>query len=150
MKITQSVIERMILRSKRHFVKSSFFDSETLKIVKDLRIFWIFNKKLKTTAGQANSLSYNEAVKILKVDKRYKRYLVDSCKRYLVIEINKRLAQRQKKETVYDTVSHEVAHCIDFVLRGHMYINGRARRGFHDKFWKNIHKATGGDGKATF
>jgi hypothetical protein len=148
--VTLQVIDRMINRSKRNFLNSSYFSDEIKKLVKGLRVIVIFNKKLKTTAGQANAITYTEALSNPYIDMRYKRYRVDSCKKFLIIEINKELAQLHSKEEVFDTVSHEFAHCVDFVIRGFHYINGkRRRRGFHDSFWKLIHIAMGGSGNST-
>ena len=149
--VTEKVIQRMIARSKRNFVRSGYFSSEVTRIVKSLRILIVFNKKLKTCAGQAIALTYNQAMRVFKVDKRYKRYIVDQRKKYLIIEINQALAQRDPKEEVFDTVSHEVAHCIDFVIRGYRFVNsGVARRRFHDEFWREIHLAMKGSGNTTF
>ena len=144
--VTHKVIERMIERSKRNFVQSSSFSYEIKKLVKNLRVFIIFNDRLKTTAGQADAITYNQAKKKPFLDKRYKRFLVDSARKFLIIEINKKLAQKQEADEVFDTVSHELAHCVDFVIRG--YIS--REKPYHDKFWSTIHKAMGGCGKATF
>jgi hypothetical protein len=147
--VTHKVIGRMIQRSKKNFAKSSFFSYEVKKLVSELRVFIIFNPRLKTCAGQANAVTYTEALS-MDFDMRYKRYLVDCARKYLIIEINKDLAQTDPPEEVYDTVSHEFAHCVDFVIRGFRYINGKKRKwGFHDPFWKQLHRAMGGSGNAT-
>ena len=147
--VTHKVIGRMVARSNRKFAQSSFFSYEVKELVRELRVFIIFNPRLKTCAGQANAVTYTEAKK-MDIDMRYKRYLVDCARKYLIIEINKDLAQSDPPEEVYDTVSHEFAHCVDFVIRGFHYINGKSRkRGFHDPFWKQLHIAMGGSGSAT-
>jgi hypothetical protein len=147
--VTHKVIGRMVARSNRKFAQSSFFSYEVKELVRELRVFIIFNPRLKTCAGQANAVTYTEAKK-MDIDMRYKRYLVDCARKYLIIEINKDLAQSDPPEEVYDTVSHEFAHCVDFVIRGFHYINGKRRkRGFHDPFWKQLHIAMGGSGSAT-
>jgi hypothetical protein len=149
--VTEKVIQRMIARSKRNFVRSGYFSPEVTRIVKNLRILIVFNKKLKTAAGQANALTYNQAIREFKVDKRYKSYIVDQRKKYLIIEINQAMAQRDAKEEVFDTVSHEVAHCVDFVIRGYKFVSsGAARKRYHDEFWREIHLAMGGSGKTTY
>lgn len=145
--ITEKLIQRMIARSKRNFARSGYFSSEISNLVKKMRVLIVFNKRLKTCAGQAVALTYNQAIKQFKVDKRYKSYIVDRRKKYLIIEINQALAQRDPPDEVFDTVSHEVAHCIDFVIRGYRFIsNGTARRRYHDDFWREIHLAMRGSG----
>jgi hypothetical protein len=42
------------------------------------------------------------------------------------------------KKKIYDIISHEIAHCIDFVIRGNS---------FHDDYWRFIHKEMGGSGE---
>lgn len=136
----------MVDRSKRNFLKSNFFSPELKKLVKNLRVFIVFNNKLKTTLGQADSITHYQAKKRKDIDKRYKSFKVDSCKKFLIIEINKSKAQKQKTKEIFDTVSHEFAHCVDFVIRGHV----SRKNQFHDSFWKNLHQAMGGSGETTY
>jgi predicted SprT family Zn-dependent metalloprotease len=145
-KITFSLLQRMVEVSKKNFIKSTLFSFEIKKLVKDLRVFIIFNNRLKTTVGQADAITYLEAKKRDDIDKRYKRFLVDSSRKFLIIEINKELSQTQSEKEVFDTVSHELAHCVDFVIRGY---KSRKKR-YHDSYWRTLHKAMGGSGKTTY
>ena len=144
--VTHKVIERMIERSKRNFLRSSSFSYEMKKLVSELHVFVIFNERLKTAAGQANTLTRREAEKMPALDKRIKKFYIDYSRKFLIIEINKKFAQRRSTHELFDTVSHELAHCVDFVIRGHISRKNR----WHDKFWREIHQAMGGSGKATY
>jgi hypothetical protein len=42
------------------------------------------------------------------------------------------------KALIYEIVSHELAHCIDFIVRGESY---------HDEEWRKIHRLCGGTGE---
>lgn len=149
-KVTRELVEEFIKQSKINFYKTSVFSRKIKNIVRGLQVFVLFNPKLKTTAGFATALTYREA-KIKNIDLSYKKYKVDSVKKYLVIEINKALAQKMPEKELFDTTSHELAHCVDFVIRGNRYINGRRRvTGFHDPFWKRLHREMGGNGIATY
>lgn len=45
---------------------------------------------------------------------------------------------RYNKAHIYEIVSHELAHCIDFLIRGDS---------FHDEPWREIHRLMGGTGE---
>ena len=65
---------------------------------------------------------------------------------YFIIEINPRLIIIDPPKEVYDTVSHELAHCLDFKIRGFYDRKGAPD---HDEFWSFLHRRMGGNGKAT-
>lgn len=46
--------------------------------------------------------------------------------------------ERYNKAHTYEIVSHELAHCIDFLIRGDS---------FHDEPWREIHRLMGGTGE---
>lgn len=52
------------------------------------------------------------------------------------VAINKHVAA-QSLDALRNTVSHEIAHMVDFALR---------MRSGHDRIWKAIHRSLGGDG----
>jgi predicted SprT family Zn-dependent metalloprotease len=58
--------------------------------------------------------------------------------------MNPKLVLLHPAKEVYDTLSHELAHCLDFVIRG--YWRG-TEDSFHDDFWSFLHKRMGGNGK---
>jgi predicted SprT family Zn-dependent metalloprotease len=81
---------------------------------------------------------------VLKINKNFKRIagrmmgvMENKALVGLTIEINPLLVEYGNK-TTYDVVSHEVAHCIDYVIRGESK---------HDNQWKYIHKLMGGTGE---
>jgi hypothetical protein len=61
-----------------------------------------------------------------------------------VIEISKELHNTNNLEEVYDTVSHELAHLLEYHVNG--YYN-RTMKTFHNKDWKYIHLCMGGNGQ---
>jgi hypothetical protein len=73
----------------------------------------------------------------------FKPIEVDSQLGFLVIEMNPRLIILNSANEVFDTLSHELAHCLDFVIRGYY---GKNERTFHDEFWSFLHKRMGGNG----
>lgn len=46
--------------------------------------------------------------------------------------------ERYNKAHTYEIVSHELAHCVDFLIRGDS---------FHDEPWRQIHRLMGGTGE---
>jgi predicted SprT family Zn-dependent metalloprotease len=139
----------MISRSKKNFAKSFFYGSDVKRFVKKLRVIVRFNKRLRSIAGQAYVISYKDLLKLIKkVDKRIRYYCIETSKDYLIIELNKKLLTKKSKKFLFDTVSHELAHCVDFILRG--YVKNTKRKQFHDYYWKAIHISMGGDGAATY
>ena len=57
------------------------------------------------------------------------------------IMLSKAIMERSSEEEKYQTVSHELAHIVDFYFR-----NGKSK---HDQIWRKIHSYMGGDGKRT-
>ena len=147
-KVTEKVVQRMIDRAKRNFMKSKQ-PREHKNILGNVEIFVIFNKKLgRRTYGLAYALNYQSDYRIsIGLTRKHKRYLIDGRRQHLVIELNPGLNQKCVAAEVFDTVSHELAHCLDFILRGYIMDRNR-RKGFHDEIWKDIHKAMGGSGLA--
>jgi predicted SprT family Zn-dependent metalloprotease len=57
---------------------------------------------------------------------------------YVEIELNPSLFNRINEAEQYNTVSHEIAHVVDYFLRGDSN---------HDYIWQNIHRLAGGTGE---
>lgn len=74
-----------------------------------------WNSRLRTTAGRAHRLG-------------------------LRIDLSPYIFDKMSEEEQWDTVSHEFAHIVDYVIRG---------TSNHDRFWKSIHRAMGGTAKRT-
>jgi hypothetical protein len=148
--VTPAVVERMLLKSKKIFKESTFFGEPLKEMAASLSIVIIFNDKLKVTAGRAMTLTAYE----LKTDYGYevenkfqKSYDINDSHQYLVIEINRMFAKRRDPSDLFDTVSHEYAHCIDFMIRGN---KNRKNSSYHDYFWQMLHKSAGGSGNPTY
>lgn len=53
------------------------------------------------------------------------------------VRISKHYVQYHNEEQVRDLILHEIAHALDYLIRG---------ESFHDDFWKEIFKKIGGSG----
>lgn len=63
-----------------------------------------------------------------------------ACKSKWEVRINTHVGA-QNLEMLDDTVSHEIAHMVDFAIRG---------KTGHDRLWKIIHRSLGGNGKRCY
>jgi hypothetical protein len=138
----------MVDRAKRIF---SNYPSRTVSkdwkdILNNLQVFIVINPKLQTTAGTACFVRTREGRNLFSIPKTFAPLKVDGVYGYMIIEINPKLIVLHSPSEVYDTVSHELAHCLDYKIRGWY---SRSDRSFHDDFWSFLHKRMGGNGKAT-
>lgn len=83
------------------------------------------NNRLKVCAGKARWLCYKDQADVSS----------------FIIEINPKIFTWFDTNELYDTVSHEVAHLIDVIIRN---------KTSHDKHWKAIHHSMNGSGLSTF
>ena len=136
----------MINRAKRIFINYAHrsVSSDWKKALAALQVFIVINLKLKTTAGCATFLRLREARRVFQIPDELKPTLVDGVLGYFIIEINPKLVVASTPKEVYDTVSHELAHCLDFKIRGYF---GKDDDAFHDEFWSFLHKRMGGNGE---
>lgn len=128
---TDKIVERYTERSVRNFC-NSLRPKEEKKHLKEMVNFVHFDitDHLKTSWGMANILYMDDRqAKVLNITKD--GYLIEPLNGYyhLVISLNRRILQWARPQDVFDTVSHELAHCFDFVMRGETY---------HDKYWRDI------------
>jgi predicted SprT family Zn-dependent metalloprotease len=82
----------------------------------------VINPRLRVAAGRA----------------RARLDIVTRRPSYVEIELNPSLFNRINDAEQYNTVSHEVAHVVDYFIRGD---SG------HDYFWQNLHHLAGGTGE---
>jgi hypothetical protein len=143
---TPIVANRMINRAKRTFINypHKSVSPNWKKALAALQVFIVINLKLKTTAGCATFMRQRAAKKVFQIPDELRPTLVDNVLGYFIMEINPKLIVANSPKEVYDTVSHELAHCLDFKLRG--YYN-KDDNDFHDAFWSFLHKRMGGNGK---
>ena len=143
---TPKVANRMINRAKRTFIRypCRSVSSDWKKALAALQVFIVINLKLKTTAGCATFLRLREARRVFQIPDELKPTLVDGVLGYFIMEINPKLIVASTPKEVYDTVSHELAHCLDFKIRG---FYGKDDNVFHDEFWSFLHKRMGGNGE---
>ena len=88
--------------------------------------------KLKSSWGQVR-LTDSTDVEVLPY------YIHSMGHMYIHIDLNRRLMQWAKPQDGFDTVAHELAHCLDYVIRGTTY---------HDEHWRELALAMGCDGNA--
>lgn len=62
-----------------------------------------------------------------------------------IIELNSCTLNKRNKTELYDTVSHELAHLLEFRINGY---NNRKHYRYHNKVWKQLHRWMGGSGLA--
>lgn len=135
----------MINRAKRTFCRypCRTVSEDWKNILRKLQIHIIMNTRLKTTAGTAEFVRLRAAHRLFPMLKDYPPVIVEDVLGYLVVEINPKLVVMNPPNEVYDTVSHELAHCLDFVIRGYY---GKSEKEYHDEFWSFLHKRMGGNG----
>jgi len=140
---TPKVAYRMIDRAKRIFCRypSLTVSAEWKATLKQLQVFIVINPKLKVTWGTSAFVRTQLARRLFLIPREYPPTEVDNVLGYFIIEINPKLVVISSPCEVYDTLSHELAHCLDFKLRGY-----NRREEFHDEFWSFLHKRMGGDG----
>jgi hypothetical protein len=115
-------------------------------ILKNLQVFIVINPYLKTSYGNASFVPIALGRKLFQIPTEYVPIKVDGRMGYLIIEINPKLVILSTSQEVFDTISHELAHCLDFVLRG---FYNKTDEQIHDKFWSFLHKRMGGNGLKT-
>jgi hypothetical protein len=144
---TPKVAYRMIDRAKRTFARypSRTVSNDWKLLLKQLQVFIVINPKLKVTAGTACFVRVREARNLFAIPKTFPPVMVDGVAGYMIVEINPKIVVLDSPQEVYDTVSHELAHCLDYKIRGWY---GREASSFHDEFWSFLHKRMGGNGKA--
>ena len=143
---TPKVAYRMIDRAKRTFCRypCRTVAQEWKNLLKSLQVFIVINPKLLTTAGTACFVRVRDARTLFKIPREYEPTKVDGVLGYFIIEVNPKLVILDPPSEVYDTISHELAHCLDYKIRG---FYGRTDAEVHDEFWSFLHKRMGGDGE---
>ena len=103
-------------RAVSNFMASTMSQSYKDKLQEmDVRIF--FNARLKSTGGRARKAMGAGAHEL---------------------ELNPAVMKNASPDERFNTVSHELAHCLDYQIRG---------RSNHDATWKALHVAMGGSAK---
>jgi predicted SprT family Zn-dependent metalloprotease len=140
--LTKQSIDEMVEAAKNIFFASDRHQREK-KLLREIHPFVYFNERLKTTWGRAWIChSYHPDRHIIGVDKSIERVKVEGRKSWFILEMNP-LSQYAPVDEVRDTVSHELAHLLDFRLKGY-YTRYHED---HHLGWKNIHLAMGGNGE---
>ena len=140
--LTKQIIEEMIVEAKNLFFASDRSLREK-KLLREIHPFIYFNERLKTTCGRAWIChSYNPDRHVIGIDTTIERVKVEGRKSWFVLEMNP-ASQYAPVDEVRDTVSHELAHLLDFRLTGY-YIRYKED---HHQGWKDIHRAMGGNGE---
>jgi hypothetical protein len=111
---------RVAVRAEKKFLKNCGPEyDEHLKKIKNTPIYMNTSEKLIATYGIATRSDLTAKIFELSITLTHK---IGDYKRPLIYEI----------------VSHELAHCIDFIIRG---------ESFHDEEWRKIHRLMGGTGE---
>jgi hypothetical protein len=136
----------MIDRAKRNFINypHDSIPQGWKDILKNLQVFISINPKFKRTCASAAFMEFKPAIKYFQIPKTFQPVTVDKKLGFLIIEINPKTVILNSCKEVFDTVSHELAHCLDFVLRGY---EGKSDKHVHGEFWQFLHKRMGGSGR---
>ena len=136
----------MINRAKRAFCSYPHHtvSKEWKTTLKRLQVHIILNEYLRTTAGTCSFVRSKTAKKLFNISESdYKPLFINGVYGHIIIELNPKSLILDSPEEVYDTVSHELAHALDFAIRGYY----KSNKTDHDEFWTFIHRRMGGSGK---
>lgn len=141
-KLTPKVIDRYIVRAANNFYDSNAPNSQKKQLERLIpNLDWQYCSSLKTSWGQAYMLHPYDALSGRTETKR--KPIKIQClgdKYHILLQLNERVLQWARPQEVFDTVAHELGHCLDFCLRGTT---------FHDKYWKTLTQSMGGTGETT-
>jgi Mlc titration factor MtfA (ptsG expression regulator) len=140
---TPLVAYRLVNRAKRNFLKSKARD-HWKSVCIDLPVLFRLNNKV----SKAWNPTYGEATLITKKDNLTFNYGIVNepmvkCGinlAWLVIELNAWVVSCNSPLANFNLVTHEFAHCLDFVLRGKMMPDKTC----HDEFFQDLNKFMGG------
>ena len=128
-RFTMKIAHRYVERACKNFYASEApdFQKSALKDVKPF-VHIHFSDRLITTWGVAYLMDmHDEKVWSMPVDTDALYLPYYGTYHHVIMELNRRVMQWAKPQDVFDTVAHELAHCLDFYLRGKSY---------HDKYWR--------------
>ena len=125
------IAQEMLQKAKENFYKSAA-PTSWKTILKSLKVNIILNKKFSSTAGMMrfqeyySGMSFNSLTQFQgKLGKWF-------------IELNPKVIINDSPKHIFDIISHELAHNLDFI------VNENAYKHFHNHNWKYIHKCMGG------
>lgn len=129
----------------RFFIDTNYPDFElNLKMIGVAKKAFKKFEKVSKKDGSVIIETLRSLPVVLKINKNFKKVagrtrcsIENGSLIGLTIEINPEIVHLGQK-IIYDVVSHELAHCIDYVARG---------TSTHDNNWKYIHKLMGGSGE---
>ena len=141
-KFTYDLIQEMIEKSKETLYLSGRSDHEK-DILNSITPYVHINKRLQAVVGRA-FLAHTKHVFTKKhaIREKIDPIMVQGRKSFFIMELNM-CNQNLPKYEVYDTVSHELAHLLDFYLVG---FYNRSKQ-YHHNGWRDLHIAMGGSGR---
>lgn len=130
----KAIADKMIQKAKNNFYKSPTPNDWKAKL-KELKIIIKLNPRFTSTAGMMIFDDYYSGMPFDNIST-----FNGNLGKWTIILNPKNIIRDPYKE-VFQVVSHELAHALDFI------VNKNAQRNFHNPIWKYIHKAMGGDGE---
>lgn len=130
--------------------RQNFFDSDQPKKYKDelkrMEIKVNVSNRLKNLFGESYMVEafgqkdFKQRKYLDLNSNNCQKYYIDCWKKwyYIVIAVNKRLHQFLSKKELFETVSHEYAHALEFLVEGDSD---------HTDLWRSFYKSMGGSGK---
>jgi hypothetical protein len=128
------ISQEMLQKAKENFYKSDAPTSWKNKL-KPLKVIIQLNPRLSETAGKMFFEDYYPGISL------------DNLTQFngklgkWIIELNPKVILTDSPKQIFDLISHELAHTLDFL------VNEDSQRHFHNATWKYIHKCMGGTGE---
>ena len=144
-KLTEDKVYRVIEDSKEIFYDSEA-PSEYKDILRDIKPFVLFSESGPKIFGRAylvHSRQFEAIDNELKTSVPY--FMYQGRMSWAILELNFSVINKASKEELCDTISHELAHLLEFMINGYY---DRKHWRYHNKDWKAIHRWMGGSALA--
>lgn len=143
--VTEDLIHEFIDQAKKTFYESRNYKRPVKTLLRRIPVNVRFETRLKTTYGWATliprySRLFLQDRRRYNLSKKTAQFYNGDCYTkdyYPLMVLNQNVMQEESEFNAFDTVSHELAHLLDFYMRGTTS---------HDITWKNLHLAMGGTG----
>lgn len=145
-RLNENFILKEVEKAKKKFFLSDRPEHEKRKLEK-ITVNPYINDRLASTWGRAYLVNTrDDLTDELDLIGRIPYMYIQGRMSWFILEMNP-LVQKEPIGEVCDTISHELAHLLDFCFEG--FYNRRKGKGFHHKRWRCMHEAMGGTGLVT-
>lgn len=146
-KITEEYVGELVDKAKKIFYSSSLFDNNIKDLLISIEPCILISKDLPNNYYGCASIEHSRSYEVNEYNLREKvQYvMVEGRMSWHIIELNEYQLKKVSMGSVYDTVSHELAHLLEMRITGSY---NRTNANYHNALWKKIHRAMGGCGMA--